>query len=153
MENKIYNDKTYRDIMSETSKPIWLEDFTEIFFLFNQLKNKGIEITSEFFAKNPFFIQYCIDVIRIVDVNDETLRLYKAEDKQQLLDSLHKVFIEESLTAFKIIMVETAKGNQNIRCNAVNRDLEGKTIEAILECKSVICDSEITGLVLVTIQN
>ena len=153
MENMIIDDKTYRDIMSDSSKSVWLEDFTEVYYLFNQLKNKGIEITGDFFDENPYFLQYCIDTIRVIDVNDATLRLYKADDKAQLLDSLDNVFIDESLKAFKMIMLETANSNPNIRCEGVNRDLEGKRIDAILECKPVTCDSEATGLVVVTIQD
>jgi hypothetical protein len=153
MENMIIDDKTYRDIMSDSSKSVWLEDFTEVYYLFNQLKNKGIEITGDFFDENPYFLQYCIDTIRVIDVNEATLRLYKANDKAQLLGGLGNVFVEESLKAFKMIMLKTAKGNPNIRCEAVNRDLEGKRIDAILECKSVICDCETTGLVVVTIQD
>jgi len=153
MIKTIFNNQTYWSILSDSSKSLWLEDFTEVYYLFNQLKNKGIEISSEFFAQNPYFIQYCIDVIQIIDVNHETLCLYKAKDKKQLLDSLQTVFVAESLKAFQIIMLETAKGNKNIRCEAVNRDLEGNRINAILECKPVSDDDEDTGLVIITIKD
>ena len=73
-------------IYSPTS--LWVEDFSRIKQRFDQLKQLNIQDFHTFLDVHSEFVNQCIDDIVIIDVNQATLDLFKAPDKESLLKIL-----------------------------------------------------------------
>ena len=71
-------------------------------------------------------------MIKILDVNKETLKLYGAKDKEELLGSLDKIFIEESLPVFENLLVALAEGRSDFQAEGVNQTLQGERRHVLL---------------------
>lgn len=76
---------------------LWVEDFSRIKIKLDQLRALEIEDFVTFLDVHPDFVQECIKEILIVDVNQATLDLFGAQNKEILLKNVHKVFAKEML--------------------------------------------------------
>src|SRR5512147_135223 len=75
---------------------IWVEDFSAVKRYFDSLKKKGILDFRRYFENHPEEVVWLVQEVKVIDVNKRTLRLYQAKDKEELLNSLTKVFSKES---------------------------------------------------------
>jgi PAS domain S-box-containing protein len=70
--------------------------------------------------------------VRIRDVNQATLELFEARDKVELLASLRRVFLPETLPVFRDELVAIAEGASSFRGTAPAQTLGGRRIEILL---------------------
>ena len=75
-----------RFIYSPTS--LWVEDFSRVKMRLDQLRQVGIEDFRTFLDVHSDFVNQCIDDIILLDVNQATLDLFKAKDKETLFKNL-----------------------------------------------------------------
>jgi hypothetical protein len=66
---------------------IWEEDFSRVKAAIDDLKAGGVRDFDQYLAGHPEFVRQAISWVRVVDVNDVTIRLFAAESKDQLLAS------------------------------------------------------------------
>ncbi len=82
----------YRGIFESVPVSIWVEDWTEVIRKVNSLKEQRVTDFQKYFRENQGFVADALRSARILDVNTETLSLFRAESKEQILKSLEIVF-------------------------------------------------------------
>ncbi|WP_313044290.1 sensor domain-containing diguanylate cyclase [Acinetobacter sp.] len=112
---------------------LWVEDFSRIKIKLDQLRALEIEDFVTFLDVHPDFVQECIKEILIVDVNQATLDLFGAQNKEILLKNVHKVFAKEMLQTFKEQLIELWNGNLHHQREAVNYALDGSIRHVLLQ--------------------
>ncbi|WP_151833057.1 sensor domain-containing diguanylate cyclase [Acinetobacter ursingii] len=112
---------------------LWVEDFSRVKVRIDQLKQIGIDDFRTFLDVHPEFVNQCIEDILILDVNQATLDLFQAPDKQILLKNIHKVFSNEMLGTFREQLIELWKGNIHHQREAVNYALDGSIRNVLLQ--------------------
>ncbi len=118
----------YRMLFEQSPVSLWVEDFSEIYTSLNKLKSEGVTDVRAYFMTYPERFSDCISKLKIIDVNNTTLRLYKARDKQQLVDSMHLIFQDEAIDCLIESMVAIADGRKYFDGQGVNFDLEGNRL-------------------------
>src|ERR1700694_5257278 len=71
-------------------------------------------------------------MVRIVDVNDVTVKLFDAESKEELLASLPKVFVPETQEVFVGELIAIADGRTSFEFESVLRTLKGERRTALI---------------------
>jgi signal transduction histidine kinase len=67
-----------------------------------------------YIRKNPDFLAHAVQIVRVVDVNDTTLRLFEAKSREELLGPIGNTFDQSSLATFAPRAIATAeKGRQH----------------------------------------
>jgi diguanylate cyclase (GGDEF)-like protein/PAS domain S-box-containing protein len=122
----------YRTIFETAPVAIFEEDFSVLKAALDDLKSRGITDIKEYLRTNPDFPSRAVKLIKVVDVNESAIRLFRAEKKQQLLGSVSKVFVPESLPAFKDQLIAIAEGRTYFEAETVNRTLGGDLIDIFL---------------------
>ena len=120
-----------RFIYSPTS--LWVEDFSQVKQSLDQLRNMGIDDFRTFLDVHPEFIKQCADDIILLDVNQATLDLFKAKDKETLFKNLHKVFAKEMLLTFREQLIELWNGKIHHQREAINYALDGSIRNVLLQ--------------------
>lgn len=120
-----------RFIYSPTS--LWVEDFSRIKIKLDELRALGIEDFSTFLDVHNDFVNDCIKDILILDVNQATLNLFGAPNKQTLLKNIHKVFAQEMFQTFREQLIELWNGNIHHQREAVNYALDGSIRHVVLQ--------------------
>ncbi len=120
-----------RFIYSPTS--LWVEDFSQVKMRLDHLRQMGIEDFRTFLDVHPEFIRQCTEDIVLLDVNQATLNLFKAADKQTLYKNLHKVFADEMFQTFREQLIELWNGKIHHQREAINYALDGSVRNVLLQ--------------------
>jgi PAS domain S-box-containing protein len=94
------SERRYRRIFQTAGVSIWEEDFSQVAAVLDELKAQGVTDLRAYLASHPEFVQHAISLVRIIDVNEATLTLLQAPSKDELLVSLHRVFLPETQAVF-----------------------------------------------------
>jgi PAS domain S-box-containing protein len=124
--------KRYRYIFESTGVSIWEEDFSGIQAAIEKLKAKGVHDFPQFFAAHPEFVQQAISMVKIVDVNDVTVKLFAAKSKNELLESLHNVFVPETREIFVGQLIAIAEGRTSFGAEVDLQTLKGDRRTALI---------------------
>jgi len=120
-----------RFVYSPTS--LWVEDFSRIKSRLDQLRHLGIDDFNTFLDIHPDFIQQCIRDVLIIDVNQATLDLFGAPDKNTLLQNIHRIFAGEMQHTFREQLIELWNGNIHHQREAINYALDGSIRHVLLQ--------------------
>lgn len=108
---------------------LWEEDYSILVMYINeQIKNQKVTI-EELFENSPNLIQRCADMVNVVDVNKQTIQLFEAETKENLLGNVTKIFTEDAYDSFKQSLFAFYNGKKEYSAEATNRSLKGKQID------------------------
>ncbi len=122
----------YRRIFHEIPVSIWEEDFSALKEELDRLRAEGVTDVEAYLAAHPEFAVRAARLIRILDVNDYTLRLFRARSRQELLGSLDKIFTPESFPVFAKEVAALARGERFFECEGQNRTVDGEPLEVLM---------------------
>ena len=80
------SERRYRNIFQTAGVSIWEEDFSQVQSALDDLKARGVRDFAQYFTAHPEFVRQAITMVRVVDVNEATLKLLGARRKEELLD-------------------------------------------------------------------
>jgi signal transduction histidine kinase/ABC-type nitrate/sulfonate/bicarbonate transport system substrate-binding protein len=109
-----------------------LEDFSRVKSRLNELKDQGIPDFRLHFHKHPEELVQLSQLVRVVDVNRESLKLFNAATKDQLKATLTSTFAEEFFPVFREEMVTLAEGGQNFESDSIVQTLDGNKVPVFL---------------------
>jgi PAS domain S-box-containing protein len=142
----------YRHIFQSAAVSIWEEDFSAVKAALDDLKTQGVTDFRQYLATHPDFVLQAISMVKIVDVNDTTLTLLDARSKEELLVSLHRVFLPETLEAFVGELIAIAEGRTRFEAETVLQTMTGKR-RSVLFTMALPADSALLDNVLVSIMD
>jgi len=122
----------YRMIYDHSYVSIWEEDYTEVYALLKALKQQGVNNIEEHLHDHPEILKSLTSRIKVLDVNDATLRMYNAASKAEFLGSLEKVFVSDSAESFIHEMAAVASGERYYEGETIGRKLTGELMNLIL---------------------
>jgi PAS domain S-box-containing protein len=126
------SERRYRYIFESTGVSIWEEDFSRVKAALDDLKSKGVCDFRQYFAVHPEFVQQAISMVKIVNVNDVTVKLFAAESKDELLVSLHKIFVPETEEVFVGELIALAEGRTSFEAETVLQTVKGERLTVVL---------------------
>jgi PAS domain S-box-containing protein len=142
----------YRHIFQSAGVSIWVEDFSEVKAAIDDLKAQGVTDFREYLATHPDFVLQAVSMVKIIDVNDTTLALLQARSKDELLVSLDKIFLPETLEVFAGELIAIAEGRTAFEAETVLQTMEGKRL-SVLFTIAFPAESAALDSVLVTIMD
>ncbi|MFW9903828.1 MAG: PAS domain S-box protein [Candidatus Thorarchaeota archaeon] len=126
------SEEKYRILFNESPISLWEEDGTEVKQYIDNLRSTGIENFRQFFDNHPKEVIKVSNLVKILDVNNTTLMIYKAHQKEDLLQNLSVVFGEDSFLAFKEMIIALAEGRMGFEIDSINKTLTGEEIHVLL---------------------
>lgn len=128
------NSESYaRGLFEHSPVSLWVEDFSSIKKLLNEIRQLGIEDFRVFTDVHPEFVQRCMSEIRVLDVNRQTLDLFHAPDQSTLLRRLGDVFRDDMERSFREQLIDLWDGKLFQRREVVNYDLDGNEVHVLLQ--------------------
>jgi PAS domain S-box-containing protein len=125
------SDRRHRHIFHSTGVSIWQQDFSAVKAAIDALHSRGVSDLREYLRRSPEFLEHALSLVRIVDVNDATLKLFGAARKEDLMSSLHVVFTPETREVFAGELVAIAEGQSSFEGETRLRKLNGEPLSVI----------------------
>ena len=120
------SEEQYRGIFETTGVSIWEDDFTEVRALIDQLKEQGVTDLRSYLNEHPSTVVRALELVKIRDVNEQTLRLLGARTKDELISSLLNIVVPESKQLFIEIMIALDEGRQYLETETVVSTIHGE---------------------------
>lgn len=130
---------------------LWVEDFSQVKRLFDDLHRIGITDFRTFTDVHPEFVERCMQEIRVIDVNLQTLSMFGAPDKATLLSHLNEVFRDDMRHHFNEQLIELWNGNLLHQREVVNYSLNGEQLHVHLQFSVFPGFEDTWGLALVAL--
>jgi len=122
-----------RGLFEDSPVSLWVEDFSTIKRLLDDVRARGIEDFRVFTHVHPEFVERCMQEIRVIDVNQRTLDMFHAPDKATLLGRLDEVFRDEMRGPFTEQLIDLWNGKLMQQREVVNYGLGGELINVLLQ--------------------
>jgi len=126
--------ETYaRGLFQHSPVSLWVEDFSTIKRLLEEMRDRGIVDFRVFTDVHPEFVTRCMSEIRVIDVNRHTLDLFAAPDKGTLLGRLSDVFRDDMQPHFREQLIDLWNGKLFQQREVVNYTLDGSTLHVHMQ--------------------
>jgi len=112
---------------------LWVEDFSGVKNLLEEVRAQGIQDFRVFLSVHPDFVGRCMEQIKVFDVNQQTLQMFGARSKDELLSKLDVVFRDEMHASFTEQLVDLWNGKTTQMREVINYSLAGTPIHIHLQ--------------------
>ena len=133
----IESESRYHGIFENSPLSLWEEDWSDVKIYLDKLRDNGVTDFSKYFAEHHQAISKCVSLVKILDVNKETLYLHKANNKEQVISNLQNVFTDASMQKFGEEIVSFAEGNLYFQAENIHRTLDGQILHIRLQMNVV----------------
>ena len=117
-----------RNLFELSPVSLWVEDFSAIRMLIDEIRERGIQDFSTFMRVHPDFVTRCMEEIRVIDVNQHTLQMFGAPSKEALMQQLDKVFRDEMVDSFQEQLLDLWNGKTFQQREVINHRLTGEAL-------------------------
>ncbi|MGM0611802.1 MAG: PAS domain S-box protein [Thermodesulfobacteriota bacterium] len=116
------------------SSPIslWEQDFSVVKKRIDEIKTRNVGDLNSYFRQRPELGWELAGMVRVLDVNQATLELYRAKSKEDFYDGMTKVFSEESLEGFLPLLEVIAAREKTFITEKNHVTLEGEPLKVQL---------------------
>ncbi len=121
LENRRYAE----GVFEHSPVSLWIEDFSGIRNLIEDVRSRGIVDFRVFTDVHPEFVRQCMSEIRVIDVNQATLDLFGAPDRQTLLLRQGEIFRDEMEKPFREQLIDLWDNRLYHSREVVNYALDG----------------------------
>ena len=126
-----FNEERYHRLFESAPISLWEYDVSEADEYF-WTQYKGVpEDKTAYFSEHPDVMATTMSLVRIMDVNQKTLELYKADNKEQIFQNFGTDMIPEELETFRLATIAYLKNEPYFECETVNRTLDGEHIDIL----------------------
>jgi diguanylate cyclase (GGDEF)-like protein/PAS domain S-box-containing protein len=130
-----------RGLFDHSPVSLWVEDFSGIKKLLDEVAASGVTDFRTFTDVHPEFVQRCIEQLRVIDVNRQTLTMFGAPDRETLVENAHRIFRDDMEQHFREQLAKLFEGELVHHRESVNYTLTGDRLNVYLQL-SVLPGSE-----------
>lgn len=123
-----FSEQYARDLFDYSPVSLWVEDFSGVKRLLDEVRAQGIRDFRVFISVHPEFVGQCADEIRVINVNRQTLTMFAAKNQEELLAQLGSVFRDEMHDSFAEQLIDLWDGKTVQHREVVNYSLSGELI-------------------------
>ncbi len=127
------SDAYARGLFEHSPVSLWVEDFSAVKTLLDEVRACGIEDFRTFTDVHEEFVERCMSEIRVVGVNRETLRVFRAADTIELLGHKHEIFRDAMRRPFREQLIDLWDGKLLQRREVINYSLQGDELHFLMQ--------------------
>lgn len=126
IEERKRAEERFRNLFENNPISIWEEDFSDVKNYLDNIDFGSFVDYNEYFDNHPEIVNECINLIRVIDINQATLRFHDLKEKGELLGKLKHIFDPESCGMFKREFIAILNGELHLEEEANIATIDGK---------------------------
>ena len=119
------SEERYRRLFESAPVSLWEEDFSEVKKFLDDLRKAGVTDLNSYFLKHPEDVSNCARMVKVLNVNETTLKLYDAKTVGEITDGLSRILSDGEHARFRKELVALAEGKRRFESEFDNRTLTG----------------------------
>ncbi|MGA7193158.1 MAG: sensor domain-containing diguanylate cyclase [Anaerolineales bacterium] len=132
---------------------LWEEDYSGIKHFFKDLRSRGVTDFARYISENPEDIDACMQTIKVININLETMKMFGARSKEELLTNLHRIFRDEMRIHFRSELAALWNGDLEWSGEGINYTLADEPLDILLHWRVLPGSENSWEHILVTIEN
>jgi diguanylate cyclase (GGDEF)-like protein/PAS domain S-box-containing protein len=125
-------EQRFHNLFEHAPVSLWEEDYSALKQEFDNLRAHGVTDLKAHLAENPERVRHFMSLIRVLDVNQKTLSMFGASDKEALLANLGQVFRDEMSNHFANELTDMWDGKRYYEREGINYALSGELVNVHL---------------------
>jgi len=126
------SERKFRRLFENAEVSIWNEDFSEALNALDKLRDDGVSDLRGYLNENEHAAIDMAKLVRVVQVNEATLKLFGADSEDRLRNRIDETFGPNAAEVFKDEICAIWEGHKVFRSEATFRTLDGREIDAIV---------------------
>ncbi|MBS3756725.1 MAG: PAS domain S-box protein, partial [Desulfobacterales bacterium] len=106
------SEERFRQWFESSPISLWEQNFSAVKKRVDEIKARNVGDLDSYFRRRPELVWELAGLVRVLDVNQATLDLYRAESKEEFFDGITKIFSKESLEGFLQVLEVIAAGEK-----------------------------------------
>jgi PAS domain S-box-containing protein len=123
------NESYYRSLFEQSPVSLWVEDFSGVVEYLNRIKENQISDFTSYLDEHPEITSDCIRLLKILDVNQATLKMYGARNMKDLIDNMHIILQEDAILQVKKTLIALYEGRKQYSQQGSNYRLNGERMD------------------------
>lgn len=120
----------YRSIFEDSPISLREEDFSGVKKIIDRLRRTGVIDFQKYFDQHSDVIAECVRAVKVLNVNQNSLELFKADRKERLYEGLTDTFTEESMISFGQQLAAFERGETYFDCETIQQTVTGERLWA-----------------------
>ncbi|HTR82206.1 MAG TPA: PAS domain S-box protein [Bacteroidota bacterium] len=116
----------YRSFFDNSPISLWEEDFSEVKGYLERLRKSGVKDFKRYFVNHEGEVAACAGMVKILDINKATMKMFAAESKKDFYAGLNIVFGDEIHDAFVDELTAIAGNQTTFEREDFNRTIQGE---------------------------
>jgi PAS domain S-box-containing protein len=128
----VASQRRYKRIFEAAGVSIWDADFTLVKHELDALKAAGVTDVAAHLELHPALVDRLIDLVRVVDMNQATLEMFRAPSREALLGSLRAIFDPTTRDLFARELIAMSRGETRFDAEGRVRALTGERLDVLV---------------------
>jgi len=116
----------WEQVFRTATVPLFVEDIRHVRKVIADIQAGGVEDFSAWLDAHPEFITQALSLVRVVDVNKAAITLNAASGRAEMLKSLDRIILPESLPGINGVIKAIARGDEYFEGECQYRSLAGR---------------------------
>jgi signal transduction histidine kinase len=147
------SEQKFRSLFENSPISLWEEDFSEVKSFIDEVRRQGISDLDDFFKTNHEAAIRCAKMVKVIDVNQNTVKLFSARSKDDLTSHLDQLFCARSLDPFIQGVIKMTQNKSDCRVIGINKTLNGEELEFKIQASIMPGYEDTWGKVIVSMSD
>ncbi|AEE20411.1 PAS domain-containing protein [Dokdonia sp. 4H-3-7-5] len=125
----------YKTLFDNSTISIWNEDFTLVFEELERLRTLNVSNIKKYLKKNPETLSTLLGKLKVNNVNGATLKLFKAENKEDFFNNIQNTFGKGASKVFTKLIIAIWKKKKAFISEVNYKTLKGVEFKALLSVR------------------
>ncbi|MBK6911902.1 MAG: PAS domain S-box protein [bacterium] len=152
-ERKLAEEARYRTLFDNSPVSLREEDYSDVKRYVEKLAGQGIADLKKYFAEFPEALTHCMSLVRIIDVNLATTRLFRARSKQHFRDHYNEALRGSAANLFVEELSGLCGGRSALEAEATLTTFDGQTLHVVINLSVAPGHRETWSKVFVSVQD
>lgn len=119
----------YRNMFQAMAASFWELDFSPVGAMLRALRKSGVADYAAYFEQNPAFVRDMMRATRVLDVNEQSITLFGAASKADLMTTTELYWPESSNAVYAASVIAAVAGKPHFAAETKLRRLDGSEID------------------------
>lgn len=127
------SEERYRSLFENSPISLWEEDCSGVKKYVDSLRIKGVKDFRTYFESHPEEVERCATMVKVINVNNATVSLFRARSKEELVRDLSRIFTDHSYDTFREELIAIAEGMTTFEGEDFVKTFTGDVIQIYLK--------------------